>query len=62
LAVLKYYASEQNIKRNYVNQSVWKQAQIKHASTLGLGRTNPEQIIIREEGVDTIDGILAKWC
>ena len=47
---------------DYVKKSVWKQAQIKHAAALGLGRMNPDQIIISDEGVDNIDGILTKWC
>jgi uncharacterized protein (DUF362 family) len=61
LAILKYYASEQGINEDYVNQSVWEQAQIKRASSLGLGRKDPAHIHIMSDGVDNIDNILAFW-
>ncbi len=61
LAVLKHYASEQGVKKDYVNQPIWEQAQIKRAAQLGLGRANPEQIIIADDGIDNIGAILEKW-
>ena len=61
LAVLKYHASEQGINEDYVKQSVWEQAQIKRASSLGLGRKDPDRIHITSDGVDNIDNILAYW-
>jgi uncharacterized protein (DUF362 family) len=62
LALLKYYASEQGIKRDYVNQSVWKQAQIKRASQLGLGRIDPDLIDVIADGVEEIEGLIKQWC
>jgi uncharacterized protein (DUF362 family) len=60
LAVLRHYASQQGIKRDYVDKSVWRQAQIVRAQELNLGRYK-ENIRITADGVGEIDAILAKW-
>ena len=62
LAVLKYYASRHGIERDYVHQSVWKQAQIRRASQLGLGRVDPDLINIIGDGVEEIEGLIQQWC
>lgn len=60
LAVLRYYATQQGVKRPYVDKSVWEQAQIVRAQELNLGRSKGD-IEVLAEGVGEIDGILAKW-
>lgn len=60
VAVLRYYAKLQNIDRPYVNKSVWAQASITQAQKLNLGRAK-ENIIVADEGVANISGILSNW-
>jgi uncharacterized protein (DUF362 family) len=60
VAVLRYYATEENVDKPYVNKSIWDQAQIKRAQELGLVRY-PEQIEIIDENVDNINEILSMW-
>ena len=60
LAVLKYYAAQQGVKRDYVDKPVWQQAQIVRAQQLNLGRSK-ENIRVASDGVAEIDAILEKW-
>jgi uncharacterized protein (DUF362 family) len=60
LAVLRHYASQQGVSRPYVEKSVWEQAQIYRALQLNLGRKK-DNIKIAHDGVNDINGILAKW-
>lgn len=60
LAVLRHYASQQGISRPYVEKSVWEQAQIRRALQLNLGR-NKDSIKMVHDGVNDINGIMAKW-
>ncbi len=60
LAVLKHYAAQQGVKRDYVDKSVWQQAQIVRARQLNLGR-GPEDIRVSSDGVAEIDAILRQW-
>jgi uncharacterized protein (DUF362 family) len=60
LAILRHYASQQGVSRPYVEKSVWEQAQIRRALQLNLGR-NSNNIEIAHDGVNDINGIMAKW-
>lgn len=60
VAVLRCYAKKQNISKDYVNKSVWAQAQIQHAQKLNLGRSKAN-IVVLNEGVANINEILAQW-
>lgn len=60
VAVLRCYAKKQNINKDYVNKSVWSQAQIQQAQKLNLGRKKAN-IVVLNEGVNNINEILAQW-
>jgi uncharacterized protein (DUF362 family) len=60
VAVLRYYAKQQNISRPYVNTSVWAQASITQAQKLNLGRSK-QNIVVADDGVTNISGILSNW-
>jgi uncharacterized protein (DUF362 family) len=61
VAVLRCYAKMQNITANYTTTSVWKQPQMVHAASLGLGVIDPKKIEIVDKDVDNIAAIKAEW-
>jgi uncharacterized protein (DUF362 family) len=61
LSVLKLYGAENQIKRTYVQKSVWDQVQIYYAAQLGLGQAEPDKITIEDIEVPRFDEIRANW-
>jgi uncharacterized protein (DUF362 family) len=64
VAVLKTYAKiagKSRVNKAYVNKSVWKQAQIKHAIKIGLGAQNIDNIKLVQKGVDNFNDIKSNW-
>lgn len=61
LSALKLRGAEMNIKRDYVNKSVWDQTQIYYAAELGLGQADPDKISIEDIKVPRFDEIRANW-
>lgn len=62
VAVLKYHALKQGIRKNYTEKTVWQQRQIIHAGKLGLGYNDPSRIWIKKNTTDqTIQDIIRIW-
>ncbi len=61
LSVLKLHAAEKRVRREYVEKSVWDQAQIYSADQLGLGQAEPDKITIEDVKVPRFDEIKENW-
>lgn len=62
VAVLKYHALKQGIRKNYTEKTVWQQRQIIHAGKLGLGYNDPSRIWIKTNTTNqAIQDIIRIW-